>query len=161
MQQGCNACTWIHVSFSNKIQRNCGTQKNPVHAQLGQILYSKDTKRPKNTTATFEQPRAKIGYCADPLHTGRAKRPVARFLPSAPWASALTFDRQEMRPRAQEATGVVLGPWGASQLRRGPALPLSPSGEHITRSGAERFTTPFGLFHAAHPKREVRFPIHR
>ena len=49
--------------------KGTGTQKNRVHAQLGQILDPKDTKRPKNTTATFEQPRAKIGYCARALHT--------------------------------------------------------------------------------------------
>lgn len=117
--------------------------------------------QPQWVTLGPESVGSNLGGCADSLHTRRAKQPGARFLPSAPWATAFTLDRQEMRPRAQEATGVDLRPWGASQLRLGPALPFSPSGEHITRSGAEWFTTPFGIFHGAHSKREVRFPIHR
>ena len=43
--------------------------KETVHEQLEQILDPKDTKRPKNPTATFEVPRANTRYCACPLHT--------------------------------------------------------------------------------------------
>ena len=38
-----------------------GTKNNCVHAPVGQILDPKDTKRPKNPTATFEEPRANTG----------------------------------------------------------------------------------------------------
>ena len=46
--QGCNACTWTHLSWSNKIQRNYMRLKITVHAQLGQILNKgyKKTKTP-------------------------------------------------------------------------------------------------------------------
>ena len=61
-----------------------GTKNISVHAQLGQILDPKDTKRLKNTTATFEEPGAKsrrlgvkAGHCSSSLSTasptGRAK----------------------------------------------------------------------------------------
>ena len=53
-----------------------GTKNNCVHAQLGQILDPKDTKRPKNPTAAFEEPVAKPGRQEQkqgtahaPLHT--------------------------------------------------------------------------------------------
>ena len=45
------------------------TENNSVCVQLGKILDPKDTKRPKNPTATFEEPGAKARYCAGPLHT--------------------------------------------------------------------------------------------
>ena len=46
-----------------------GTKNNGMHIQLGQTLDPKDTRRPKNPTATFEEPGAKAGYCSCPLHT--------------------------------------------------------------------------------------------
>ena len=46
----------------SKIQRNyMGLKITVCMLQLGQILDSKDTKRPKNPTATFEEPGAKKG----------------------------------------------------------------------------------------------------
>ena len=42
-------------------KRLYGTKTNCVHAQLGQILDPKDSKRPKTPTATFEEPGAKTG----------------------------------------------------------------------------------------------------
>ena len=45
-----------------KYKETVGTKNNPGHMQLGQILDAKDTKRPKNPTATFEEPGAKTGY---------------------------------------------------------------------------------------------------
>ena len=57
-----------------------GTKNKGVHAQLGQILDPKDTKRLKNTTATFEEPGAKsrrlgvkAGYCSFSLATAPPK----------------------------------------------------------------------------------------
>ena len=44
-----------------------GAKNNHVHAQLRQILDKRDQE--KYPTATFEEPRAKAGYCARPLHT--------------------------------------------------------------------------------------------
>ena len=42
-------------------QKLYGTKNNCVHVQLGRILDPKDIKRPKNLTATFEEPGAKTG----------------------------------------------------------------------------------------------------
>ena len=44
-----------------KHKETAGTKSNPGHVQLGHILDAKDTKRPKNPTATFEVPGAKTG----------------------------------------------------------------------------------------------------
>ena len=60
-----------------KYKETVGTKNNPGHVQLGQILDEKDTKRPKNPTATFEVPGAKTGcwqwkqgtYCTCALHS--------------------------------------------------------------------------------------------
>ena len=48
--------------LENKIKLS-GIKNSHVYAQLGQILNLKDTKRPKNHTATFKKPRAKAKYC--------------------------------------------------------------------------------------------------
>ena len=50
-------------------QKLYDTKSNRMHALLGQILDPEHTTRSKNTTATFEEPGAKIGYCKWPLHT--------------------------------------------------------------------------------------------
>ena len=47
-----------------------GTKNNCTHAQLGQIMDKKIQKdKNKKPTATSEEPGAKAGYCACPLHT--------------------------------------------------------------------------------------------
>ena len=57
----CSACTWTHLSPSNKQTRKLyGTKNNCVHAQLGQILDKRYTET-KNPTAAFEEPGAKAG----------------------------------------------------------------------------------------------------
>ena len=69
MLQCCNACTWTHLSSSNKIQRNyMGLKITACMFSWGKF-WTKDTKRPKNPTATFEEPGAKAGYCTCPLCT--------------------------------------------------------------------------------------------
>ena len=65
----CNTCTWTYLSSSNKIQRNCTGLKITSACSVGANSGPKDTKRPKNPTATFEEPGAKAGYCTCPLHT--------------------------------------------------------------------------------------------
>ena len=67
--QCCHACTWTNLSSSNKIQRNCMGLKITACMCTWGKFWTKDTKRPKNPTATFEEPGAKAGYCACPLHT--------------------------------------------------------------------------------------------
>ena len=75
-----HACTWTRLFLSNEIEKPSGTKNNGVHAQLGQILDPKDTRRLKNTTATFEEPGAKsrrlgvkAGYCSFCLPTAPPK----------------------------------------------------------------------------------------
>ena len=68
--QCCNPCTWTHLSSSSKIQRNCmGLKITVCIGRWGKFLNPKDIKRPKNPTATFEEPGAKAGYCACLLHS--------------------------------------------------------------------------------------------
>lgn len=63
-----------------------GTKNHDMHAQFGENMDPKYTKRPKYPTATFEEPeanqctRAKAVYCACPLDTP----------PSAVWAEHLS-----------------------------------------------------------------------
>ena len=68
--QCCNACSWTHLSSSSKIQRNCmGLKITVCMGRWGKYLNPKDTKRPKNPTATVDEPGAKAGYCACLLHS--------------------------------------------------------------------------------------------
>ena len=50
--------------------------------------------QPQWVTLGPESVGSNLGGCADSLHTRRAKQPGARFLPSAPWATAFTLDSQ-------------------------------------------------------------------
>ena len=77
----CNACTWTHLSLSNKIQRNyMGLKIIACMCSWGK-LWTKRYKRPKNSTATSEEPGAKVGYCACPLH----------LTPPEGWADDLSY----------------------------------------------------------------------
>ena len=89
----CGACTWTHLSSSNKIQGNCKGLKITVCMRSWGKFWTKDTKQPKNPTATSEEPGAKAGYCPCPLHTAPPKgwakhlshpscRPLDTLLPS-------------------------------------------------------------------------------
>ena len=89
-----SACTWIHLSLSNKIQRNYRGLKITgcmgVRANSGE----KDTKKPKNPTATIEEPGKKQGFwsksrllCMPPalnITKGMGKTPKPPFR-SNPW----------------------------------------------------------------------------
>ena len=66
--QCCNACTWTHLSLSNKIQRNYMGQKITACMHSWGKFWTKDKKRPKNPTANFEEPGAKTVYFVCPLH---------------------------------------------------------------------------------------------
>ena len=59
----CNACTWTHLSWSNKTQRNYMGLKITVHEQSGQIL-DKRYKETKNPTA--QSPEQKQGIVHAP-----------------------------------------------------------------------------------------------
>ena len=61
--QCCNACIWTHLTWSNKIPRNYMGLKLTVYTCRWGKFWTKDTKRPKNLTGTFEEPGAKAGYC--------------------------------------------------------------------------------------------------
>ena len=57
----CSACTWINISSSNKIQRNyMGLKITACMCNWGK-LWAKDTKSPKNPTATSEELGGKTG----------------------------------------------------------------------------------------------------
>ena len=77
---GCSAYTWTHLSSSNKIQRNWMRLSVTVCTGRGDKFWTKNTKRAKNSTATFEKSRAKAGYCSCPLHT----------IPSKGWVDHLS-----------------------------------------------------------------------
>ena len=51
-----------------KYKGTVGLKRTPCMRSWGKF-WTQKIQRPKNTTATFEQPRAKIGYCARALHT--------------------------------------------------------------------------------------------
>ena len=57
--QSHNARTWTHLSSSNKIQRNCVELKITACTCSWGKLETKDTKSPKNPTATSEELGAK------------------------------------------------------------------------------------------------------
>ena len=62
-------CLYLDTALlEQNIKKLYGTKYNAMHIQLGQTLDPKDTRRPKNPTATFEEPGAKAGYCPCPLH---------------------------------------------------------------------------------------------
>ena len=65
----CSACTWTNVSSSNKIQRNYKGLKITVCMCSWGRLWTKRYKETKSTTATSEEPGAKAGSYACPLHT--------------------------------------------------------------------------------------------
>ena len=60
--QCCNACTWTNLSSSNKIQGNYMGLKITACICSRHKFWTKDTKRPKNPTASFEEPGAKARY---------------------------------------------------------------------------------------------------
>ena len=59
--QCCYACTWTHLSSSNKIRRNRKGLQGTVCMHIWGKFWTKDTKRPKNPVANFEEPGAKSG----------------------------------------------------------------------------------------------------
>ena len=69
----CSACTWTNVSWSNKIQINYKGLKITVCMCSWGKLWTKYKKRPKSPTAALEEPGAKAGHCACPLHTAPPK----------------------------------------------------------------------------------------
>ena len=75
-------------------------------------FWTKDTKRPKNPTATFEDPRAKAGYCTCPLHTTPPKRWANHLShPSGPTPGhtpALTPYNRGPQPPGRSLVGIRL-----------------------------------------------------
>lgn len=73
-----SGCFWTNFS-SDKMQRNRGTENSCVHAQLGQILDPKYTKRSKNPSATFaslaENQDAERAACSRPKPRPPQPRP--------------------------------------------------------------------------------------
>ena len=100
--QCCNACTWTHLSLSNKIQRNYMGQKITACMHSWGKFWTKDKKRPKNPTANFEEPGAKTVYFVCPLHIPPT-REWAKHLsqPSGPTprhTPTLTLYKERARP---------------------------------------------------------------
>ena len=60
--QCCNACTWTHLSLSNKIQRNCmGLKITACMGSWGKFWTQKIQRDKKNPTVIFEETGAKTG----------------------------------------------------------------------------------------------------
>lgn len=78
----CSACTGKkHLLQQQNIKKLQGTKNNCVQAQLDKLWTTryKETQRP---TSTSEQPGAKAGSSACPLHT---TPPEPGYLPADPW----------------------------------------------------------------------------
>ena len=110
--QGCSACTWTRLSSSNKRQRNYMRLKITGCMHSWGKFWTKDTKRPKNPSATFEGPRAKAGYFACPLHTTPPKwwanHPSHPSVPTPGHTPTLTPYKERARPRAGSKQGNLL-----------------------------------------------------
>ena len=84
--QCCSACTWPNVSSSNKMQRNYNRLKitGCMHS-CGKLRTTRCKKTKKTPTAISEEPGAKAGYYACPLHTASPKGWADRLShPSSP-----------------------------------------------------------------------------
>ena len=131
--QRCWACTWIHLSSSNKIQTNCmGLKVTACMFSWGK-LRTKDTKKPENPTATFEEPGAKAkgrqqrqGTAHAPCahhHKGMGKPPKPPLQPD-PWTHPYPHPhiRNKLalpRPEREQATETVTCS-RSSLLQHGP-----------------------------------------
>ena len=68
----CRACTWTNISSSYRIQRNHEGLKIAACMHSWGKLWTR-YKKTKNPTATSEEPGAKAGHCACPLHSAPPK----------------------------------------------------------------------------------------
>ena len=94
------ACTWTLLSSSNGIQSNYkGLKRIMCMCSLGK-LWTKDTKRPKNPTASSEESRAKTVYCAWPLYTMSPEEWTKHLSPP----SSPTPDTSLLSPHIKEPT---------------------------------------------------------
>ena len=127
---GCSAYTWTHLSSSNKIQRNWMRLSVTVCTGRGDKFWTKNTKRAKNSTATFEKSRAKAGYCSCPLHTIPSKGWVDHLSPPLAWSLDTTQPSLQVRnelaiPSPRECTSK--GNWPLFSLPPAAAgAPLKP-----------------------------------
>ena len=72
-------------------------------------FWTKDIKRRKNPTATFEEPRAKAGYCPCPLHTTPTKGWANHLSHPSRWTPGHTptltpYNEQATPPSTQEVS---------------------------------------------------------
>ena len=91
----CNARTWTPLLKQQNSKKLHGTKNNCVHAQLGQILDPKDTKRPKNNNnnqwpllRSLEQKLGVGSKSTETLHTAPRERWADHLShpPGQPWA---------------------------------------------------------------------------
>ena len=136
--QCCNACTWTHLSLSNKRQRNCmGLKITACMCSWGKFWTQKIQRDQKNPTATFEKAGAKTGCleqkqgtaCTWPLHTTSPKG-WAKLLsqPSGPTPGhtpTLTpYKKQACPPQGVSNQGNLLFVLTAHCCSRGPSKAL-------------------------------------
>ena len=74
---------------ARKCKETGWAKKTCLQAKLGKF-WTKDTKRPKNPDCHFEEPGAKAGFCACPLHTH-----LLSHLPSIPDNTPAATPRKE------------------------------------------------------------------
>ena len=125
----CNACTWINISSSNKIQRNNKGLKITTCMYSGGKLWMKRYQRTKKHNCHFWRARSKSRVLCMPLALtttiGVGKTPKPPLQPK-PWTHPYSHPIQE--------TSSHLPPWGAREpvihshsplLQQGPQWSLA------------------------------------
>ena len=122
--QGCNACTWTHLSSSNKIQRNYMGLKITACLPSWDKLWPKDTNRPKNPTVTSEEHGAETCLLQSTQgggQTAQATRPYSLDIPTlTPYKEQTCPPTPAQRVREQ---GNLLPVPTPSCYSRGPKKP--------------------------------------
>ena len=135
--QCCSACTWTHLSSSNKIQRNqMGLKITACICSQGKF-WTKDTKTKKIQLPLLKSPEQKQGvgsksrYCACPQHTTPAKGWANHLSHPSSWTPGhtvtLTPYKEQGYPRlreraSKEACCLFLLPSAAAEAPIKPCL---------------------------------------
>ena len=120
----CCACTWTDVSLGDKIQRNCKGLKINVYMRSWGKLWTRYTET-RNPSATSEEPGAKAGYCACPLHSTSSRRWADHLShPSSPYpvSGTSSFPAQPLSELNKQESLFVLAPPAAAGAQIKPCL---------------------------------------
>ena len=105
----CNACTWTHLSWSNKTQRNYMGLKITVCMSSCGKFWTKDTNRPKSqlpkAQSKSRESGVKSGSWGCPLHTipqGAGKQLGQPSSPPPGKTHTFTPYKEQVRPPLRE-----------------------------------------------------------